>query len=644
MKLCVPTLDGRRLRALSGGCGRLASEGIGLNSVDHAPSSISNRWRCPSSAMLQMGLWILALVVGPTLLFGQNVTQQLPLTPGWNAIFLEVEPENPDPSEVFRGYPIESVWTFADKVTAVDFIQDPNEPIWNRSSWRLWVPTNRVDSFNNNLFRILGNRPYLVNVSGNAAVTLQVTGRPPYRPLAWVPDAYNLRGFSIDATARPSFENFFRSSPAHYDVATSQLQKVYRLNTLGQWQRVAPSDLIEPGVAYWVYTRGGSTFSCPLGIQVSFGDGIDFGASLSEQTFTLQNLSDAPKTVELRDLSGGSNPLAIPVRGTEGSLSWTPLPQTYRIDLDAGGKADVRLSLQRQRMNSTNFSTILGISDANGTFVRIPVTGSKVVVAGSSGSPPANPTEETREHAGLWVGTVTLNAVTEVNSGTLVTNIVSQSITRSGSTTNPTPTRAPLSMRLLVHVDTNGVTRLLKEVIQMWKDGTTTNAGGGFVSTATPGRYVLVTEEGLISQFKGSDLRDGQSVGRRLSTASYDWDGTNSTVVMNGRFAVGNQVQCSLILQPNTPTNPFRHKYHPDHDNLNAQYDGPSLRPEAYAVTRDITLQLAPNDSTAISPDYGYSVIAGVYREKLSGLHRDPIYVNGSFRLTRVSTTQVLNQ
>lgn len=199
-------------------------------------------------------------------------------------------------------------------------------------------------------------------------------------------------------------------------------------------------------------------------------------------------------------------------------------------------------------------------------------------------------------------------------------------------------------MRLLLHVDTNGVARLLKEVIQMWKDGTSTNAGGGFVSTATSGRSVLLTEDALIPRFKGSTLRDGELVGRRLSTASYDWEGTNTSVTMSGRFAVNNELKCSLVLQPSTPTNPFRHRYHPDHDNLNVRYDGPSLSPEAYAVTRDITLQIAPTDSSTLSPDYGYSVMAGVYRERFTGLHKDPLYVSGAFRLTRVTTTGVLNQ
>src|SRR5216117_93234 len=58
------------------------------------------------------------------------------------------------------------------------------------------------------------------------------------------------------------------------------------------------------------------------------------------------------------------------------------------------------------------------------------------------------------------------------------------------------------------------------------------------------------------------------------------------------------------------PTNPYRHKFHPDHDNLNARFDGPAT--EAYSTTRQIELEFttAPPAGPA-APDYGYSVMGG---------------------------------
>ena len=90
------------------------------------------------------------------------------------------------------------------------------------------------------------------------------------------------------------------------------------------------------------------------------------------------------------------------------------------------------------------------------------------------------------------------------------------------------------------------------------------------------------------------------------------------------------------------PTNPFRHKYHPDHDNLDITFS-PSRR----GLSRDASdwLTPTPTDPTQFSnADYGYSVIGGTYRETITGLHRDPLVTSGTFRLTRVANTGTLNQ
>jgi len=96
------------------------------------------------------------------------------------------------------------------------------------------------------------------------------------------------------------------------------------------------------------------------------------------------------------------------------------------------------------------------------------------------------------------------------------------------------------------------------------------------------------------------------------------------------------------------PTNPFRHKYHPDHDNLDEQRR--EFVPEAYAVTRRIQLRFTQDDperptpSSPNPPGWGYSVVGGVYRETLSGLHRRDITVEGTFRLQLASMNDELNR
>ena len=201
-----------------------------------------------------------------------------------------------------------------------------------------------------------------------------------------------------------------------------------------------------------------------------------------------------------------------------------------------------------------------------------------------------------------------------------------------------------MNLRLLVHVDGSGQARLLREVLQMWKAGTFTNAPDGSRVVDRPGEYVLLTDDSLIPLFSGSTIRDGESVGRRLSTIGYDFAGgdTNNALVLTGNFSVGDGVEGMLVMPHDHPTNPFLHRYHPDHDNQNARFDGPAM--EAFAVTRHIALafEATPPDGPAV-PDFGYGEMGGGYSEIITGIHKNPIHASGTFRLTRVSRISELN-
>ena len=211
---------------------------------------------------------------------------------------------------------------------------------------------------------------------------------------------------------------------------------------------------------------------------------------------------------------------------------------------------------------------------------------------------------------------------------------------------SPSRTPALLSLRLLLHVDRFGQVRLLKDVIQMWKDGTYAPVNGSNVTTATAGHYVLVTDDSLIPQFKGVGLRDGELVGRRISSIGFDFDAT--ALPVSGVFGFGQTLTVSNTLASGFRTNPFYHRYHPDHDNLDAAYQHPVA--EAPAVGRKIMLSLDSRypanpllPAGAPPPGWGESRVGGTYAEELTGLHKNPILVNGSFELQRVTVIDVLN-
>jgi hypothetical protein len=197
-------------------------------------------------------------------------------------------------------------------------------------------------------------------------------------------------------------------------------------------------------------------------------------------------------------------------------------------------------------------------------------------------------------------------------------------------------------MRLLIHVDSTGQARLLKQVIQMWQNGTTVPDPDDpdVLLEATPGRFVLLTDDALIPTFSGAALRDGVPVGKRISTAHFDFPGND--LEMTGDFGGTNTLSAAITLAEDFPTNPYRHKFHPDHDNIGPQ--GVEVA-EAFEITRDIDLAFSTTDPTgANAPDYGFDTVAGTYREEIAGLHRTPIRIQGTFRLQRVTVTPELNQ
>jgi hypothetical protein len=550
--------------------------------------------------------------------YAQTTTQSFNLQAGWNSIWLEVTPTNTEINSVFAGLPVEAVWTFSQRLTAVDFIQDVNEPVWNRDQWLVHLPTNRFESINNDLFHVFGLRAYLVKMT--APATLAVTGRPVIRVIPWSPDAYNLRGFPIDPAGPPTFFSFFRHSPAHYSTASNQLEQIYKLNAAGNWLLVGPGEAMQRGAAYWTYCRGGSDYQAPLQVQVEAPDGIDFAGSVEESTLGLINRTGSNVTATVRDQTSPT-PIAYarfnPITGTE----WFALPSPFNSPVPSGQLAPVRLAIRRGSMANANYGSLLEIRNGAGTRWLVPLTATRQATA-AGGAP---------NYAGLWAGSITVNRVNEVNNPT--------------NSTTPTQVGSDFNLRLLLHVDNSGATRLLREVIQLWQNGTTTNNANGQAVVAAPGHYVLVTDDRLIPSLTGGSLRDGELTGRRLSSAFFDFPTTPDAnfLPLGGSFGRTGLLTGSFSLAPTFARNPFLHRYHPDHDNLNATFNG--FREEAYNITRAFELRFSSTNLAGVTtPDYGYKILSGTYRETVTGLNKSNVFAGGVFRLNRVSEIATLNQ
>ena len=210
--------------------------------------------------------------------------------------------------------------------------------------------------------------------------------------------------------------------------------------------------------------------------------------------------------------------------------------------------------------------------------------------------------------AGLWIGEVTATGVSEALQ------------TSAGEAAETTPVSNPAGFRILFHVDRDGVVRLLKEVTVMRRSE----------SDEDEPQFVLLTDETLIPGYAGVAVRGETLVGLRYSTAAFDFEG--QTVEFLGGIGEGTACAGEIVLPYDHPTNPFRHKFHPDWSN----------EPESgFSLTRQIRIQFPdpPAGNAATLAD----VLQGTYREVLHGLHRVPLTVEGTVTLTRISDVDVLN-
>jgi hypothetical protein len=269
------------------------------------------------------------------------------------------------------------------------------------------------------------------------------------------------------------------------------------------------------------------------------------------------------------------------------------------MPLGPGREWNMELHVRRSEMPASVadralFQTILEVTDGAGTRVLLPVTVEGLPVRG-----PGDPTPLPRP--GLWVGHVVLNGVSEVNGST-----------------NPVPVFAPLRFRLIVHQDSNGVVRLLQQASVM------PHVSNGATN------HVIVTDGWRAAELAGGGSNDERLPGQRFSTVTFGFTRPQPLAYNQARGTLA----ATVFLGYNDPLNPFKHLYHPDHNNLR---DYTTPLPEgvhSYDVTRTIALRFTTNFvGSATAAAWGDTLVGGVYAETLQGLYYKPLNVAGSFTL-----------
>jgi len=575
-------------------------------------------------ACRRMCVWI-ALFGLAAPAWAEFAEQEIRLQPGWNAVYFEIEPEDNACESVFAGIPVESVWQWNKRFSSVQFVRDPDELRPEEPEWLTYFPESSPNAFMKDLYAVQSGQAYLIKLGGTQPVTLRIVGTAVIRSPRWNADSFNLVGFPTDPASPPTFKSFFDPDPALRD------QAVYRMGSDGSWERVTSptTQRMNRGSAYWVYCKGDSSYGGPLSVTSDTGELINFGERLNEQVVGLVNHSDGPKTVTLtlrppsaaqvKSRSGGTKSLRGEVAlSYQRLLSWTPLSEPLTVTVKPRSSLGVRLAVRRADMlpatgPDTNYGGVLEIRDSAGVLQKVGVTAKK-----------------DDSNTGLWVGSVVVDRVSEAGN--------------PQDSATPQPTSSEFTFRLIVHVDRDGNAKLLQQVYVMQVEEPAPKQTIDFTEFLPdePPKYVLVTDDNLLDQFDGVHLRDGEVIGRRISTPVFSFA---APVAMTGNLDTQLALASPLVLDYDDPLNPFVHRFHPDHDNLDERYE--NMLPEgeeSFAVTRNITLQFSSTDPQGLGlPEWGYNLVGGTYKESFVGLHKRTIRVEGQFQLTRVSKVDVLN-
>lgn len=295
------------------------------------------------------------------------VSQSITLHPGWNAVYLEVQPEVRTPATLFKDLPVESVWTWYDRGTSIEFIRDPSEGLWAQPGWSVYT-ADPAKAAAVNLFAIFANRAYLIKLGGSQNVTWTVTGAPATNKTVWNPNSFNLVGFHVNPATPPTFDGYFSLSAAHKG------QPIYRLSSLGKWEPVAnpATTPIRSGEACWVYCNGSSGYQGVLKAQY-LGSQLDFGTAMVMQSVTLTNNDPARSMNATVRFQPAAEWLAYQYFNATSGFYEYPKLDSMTMQLPGGVDSTLMLAVRRELIATGVYLGTLEITDDVGSRIMIPV-------------------------------------------------------------------------------------------------------------------------------------------------------------------------------------------------------------------------------------------------------------------------------
>ena len=195
----------------------------------------------------------------------------------------------------------------------------------------------------------------------------------------------------------------------------------------------------------------------------------------------------------------------------------------------------------------------------------------------------------------------------------------------SVGTNDVQPTAQGFPLTLIVHIDTAGQATLLSQAY-LGAVGEDENL------LEVPG--VSNEESVLLTEYLG---------GARRFTATHLPLGTELS--FSGNAVTGGTISGTLTIGHDSPSNPFLHLFHPDHDNLDERFEETLPNGvESHTIDRAFSLTFHATAPEGLNdPAWGTSVLTGDYEEPLSGLHKNAIATRGVFALRRIASKVALH-
>lgn len=530
---------------------------------------------------------------------GVRMRHDIVLKSGWNAFYLPVTID--EPADVFfADWPTDRVGCYDQAAylrtkqfttSADDSTQGAIEP-----RVRLWA---RNEPGRSSLHAVIGNAVYLVSITNRTGFTKTVYGEPVAMRMDWHCTTgddcpLNYLGVSTDgADAQVTGGSYLLGLNTDWETR-------YRVGgrpTLAQ-PNLTLIDNKDPSVANFsavaMDARKTGDWSGPL--YISPATGFDLGTNGMMGVLKVRNDSGTNRTVRVAFSGGawvdGVAPLPVPglqyldpARHTEWQgENLVDVP--YVRELTAGETLELRLAVDRETdlkgrvgVEYGGVITITDVSPNNCSHFQTSVPFSAKADGGEF--------RRTKWPKGLWAVDVTLDKVSQLASES-----------SDGSSPTPMKAGAAMKLRLLVHVDYNGVMNLMQRA----------HLGTRRVTAAA-----LPTDQPILP-----------GDGTFGATATFNW-----TVAETSRV------------------NPFYHARHPDHDGLKSDFKSPApsgddfnnynstVKPELFSVENALTFAWDGSTGAAWNPE---ETLSGTCSWTLTGLRREGgIETTGTFTMKRLS-------